>query len=327
MKLMETLSEPESLEQRLSAIPTLFGRPISLNATLNCGQAFRWKKDKEEWIGVIGDSVIKLGENPSSLEIDFTTYPRQAYNEKFLTHYFGLGLDLSPVLRSVNRDEVISRAIDFGLGLRILNQDPWECLASFICATNTSIRNVLSMIQHLSQKFGKRIECPDGILYTFPSSRKIANAGINELISCKLGFRGKFLKKTASVISRGEFAIDGMKSKTYEEAHEAMISQIFGKKQLLGIGPKVADCVLLFSLEQTEAFPIDVWMKKIIRRKYQKLLADPRLQAFLYSTENQVSIGVYRALSRIFRNYFGKYAGYAQEYLYHFARNNDSLFL
>jgi N-glycosylase/DNA lyase len=323
------------IAERIETLPRLLGKPVNLTATLSCGQSFRWRKINSQngvkWQGVVGSSVVELkAKNNDTSEIDFKVYPPKSIDEQTAIEYFGLNSDLQQILTSISRDPFISQSIDFGIGLRILRQDAWECLASFICAINTNITNITTMVEGLCQKIGNKINSNHGRYHSFPSIERVAKASIADLNACKLGFRSQYLRETARrlVIEEEVLKLADLKKVSYEDAHKALISRVVGEKRLPGVGPKVADCVLLFSLGKTESFPIDTWMEKVIRTKYYELLINSDLKSFLnLDKQRHLSLQTYRKLSKTLRSYFGKYAGYAQEYLYHFARNNPSALL
>jgi len=179
-------------------------------------------------------------------------------------------------------------------------------LLSFICATNTSIAMIRRMLTSLSARFGRKVEYDGFKFYLFPEPRRLADASINDLCRCSVGYRARFIKQAARVIQSGSVDFENLKHTKYEDAKEELMD-------VLGIGQKVADCILLFSLEKLDAFPIDVWVARAISNYYSNLL-DSRL------VEDKISPKIYKLLSTKMREYFGSYAGYAQQYLYCYAR-------
>ena len=188
-------------------------------------------------------------------------------------------------------------------GLRLIRQDPWECLISFICATFANIPRIKGMIRRLCRAFGQEISNDDQTFYRFPSPRQLASASINQLLACNLGYRARYVKSAAAYVLQGRICLENLQSRPYHEAKQELL-------RIQGVGHKVADCVLLFSLDKLEAFPVDRWIHRALRTYYRKYLTSMPL--------NQRSLlpRHYKELSAFGRSYFGEYAGYAQEYLY-----------
>ena len=277
---------------------------FDLDFSLCCGQVFRWKKIGEWWYGVVGENVFKIRQLGAELEFENVS-------EKFVTCYFGLNDDLEQISCCIGRDDYIRKALRKFAGLRIVRQEPWECLISFICATYKSIAAIELMLSKLSLKFGER-KIFDGLdFYTFPTDGKLAFASENGLRECGLGYRAKYVQATAKKIHEGKIELERLKAMPYLEARKTLV-------EFPGVGLKVADCVLLFSLEKLEAFPVDVWVKRVILNHYANQF--PEALAKKLSTHESLSNGEYEKLNAFGRSYFGKYAGYAQEYLFHYER-------
>lgn len=280
--------------------------PFNLDLTLCCGQVFRWSKQSEWWYGVVEEKVLKIRQIGDELEFENG-------DVEFVKNYFGLNNDLPQILSKISKDEHIKHAVEMFNGLRIIRQNPWECLISYICATYKNISAIKQMLFNLSKKFGEEIHFEGQKFYTFPTPERLAKATTQELASCGLGYRVNYVSETARRIHENHFDLEGLRSMGYEEA----------KKELLkfnGVGLKVADCVLLFSLEKFEAFPVDVWMKRVILKYY----ADHFPKEFVrkVSGKRGLSNAEYEKLNLFGRKYFGEYAGYAQEYLYHYERTH-----
>jgi N-glycosylase/DNA lyase len=278
--------------------------PFWLDVTLCCGQVFRWDKRGEWWYGVAREKVLKVRQVGNKFEYSNV-------DAEFVEHYFSLDMDLQKIVNSVNKDSHIGKALKEYWGLRLIRQDPLECLFSYICATYKSIPAIKHMLNNMAKKFGEKIVLDNFEFYTFPESERLAKATEKDLLSCGLGYRAKYVHETARIINQGSVDLGALRKLPYAEA----------KKELMefpGVGAKVADCVLLFSLDKTEAFPVDVWVKRVIINHYGDKL-DPELAKKL-SNHSSLSNGDYERLNNFGRNYFGKYAGYAQEYLYHYER-------
>ena len=275
--------------------------------TFDCGQAFRWRpvnEDRTEWVGVVGTSVIKvtrshvkrLAGSDNANEI-----------EAYLKNYFSVSDDLEMIKRSFPQDQFLKGAVIQYRGLRLLTQDPWECLISFVCSINCNIPSIKLKIENLSRRFGTEIKVgSQSVLYTFPTPHSLAKAEKRELMECKTGFRWKYIKFLAERVSSGELDLEGLRTMTYEKATNYLISN--KSQKTLGIGPKVADCILLYSYHKLEAFPIDVWINRCIKKLY--------LDTFRIEDWKSLTGKRYSETSSMLRRHFGSYAGYAQQYLF-----------
>jgi len=277
---------------------------FDLDFSLCCGQVFRWKKIGEWWYGVVGAKVFKIQQVDDDLYF-------QGVGEAFVKNYFGLNDDLKQISSSVDKDAYIRKALRRFEGLRIVRQDPWECLISFICATCKNIAAIELMLRKLSSSFGEKKRFDEMDFYTFPSPEKLASATIAGLKECGLGYRAKYVQATAKKIFEEKIELETFKNRPYLEARRLLV-------EFPGVGLKVADCALLFSLEKMESFPVDVWVKRVVLNHYADHL--PGVLVKKLSTRDSLSSGEYKKINDFGRNYFGPYAGYAQEYLYHYER-------
>ncbi len=266
---------------------------LNLEHTLECGQAFRWEDMGGFYSGVIGNAFVKVSCGGGKLRVESSA----PVGKEKLADYFGLNEDLPSIYRHIGRDPHIRKAIKRFRGLRILNQDRWECLASFILSSYTNIPRIKKMIAGLSRRFGKRVTLGDDENFTFPAAAAIAKADIRTLKSLGLGFRAGYIKETAGRVAAKKIDLDAVADLNYGQAKASLVS-------LKGVGEKVADCVLLFSFKKYEAFPVDVWIKRGIEE--------------LYFSGRAVSAAMAADFAR---RRFGPYAGYAQEYLYHYLRH------
>jgi N-glycosylase/DNA lyase len=282
--------------------------PLNLDHTLSCGQVFRWQKKADWWQGVVRNNYIQLRQKGSLLQLKSEA---EDVDVSFFRSYFRLDDDLLDIYRKISKDRFVKDAVKRFYGLRLMRQEPWECLISYICATNKNIPAIKNMIANLCKHFGKKITLEQGEFNTFPTPRSLAEASLRELRLCKLGFRAERVKDAAQLVSKGIFSLGDVKNSPYEEAKKRLMN-------LPGIGPKVADCILLFAFGKLEAFPIDVWMKRLILEFY----ADHFEPTFVKKARRSKSPSPreYKAISLFGRQYFGEYVGYAQEYLYHFRR-------
>jgi N-glycosylase/DNA lyase len=279
--------------------------PLNLEHTLSCGQIFRWEKIGDWWYGVVGEKAVKVRQVGGMLL--FQGFPEKV-DAHFIESYFRLDDDLPLVLSQINKDRHIDRAIQTFYGLRIIRQEPWECLISYMCATNANIPAIRNMVLNLSKKFGRKITLDNHDFHAFPKAKDVAQAKLEEIKKCKLGFRAEHVLEVSRMIEEKEFDLEALRNMGYEEAKGKLMS-------LPGVGHKVADCILLFSLDKLEAFPVDVWMKRLIL----KLYTDHFEQSFIEKVlaKRSITPKEYEKISSFGRNYFGEYAGYAQEYLFH----------
>ncbi len=277
--------------------------PLNLDLTINSGQVFLWDKIGNSWYGVYGDNIVKASMQGDGTRLAFGSYPDHLSEKQI----FRLDDDLAAVTRSISKDGVMRDAISKFGGLRLMRQEPYQCLVSFICATNTSIAMIRRMLSNLCARFGKEVEFDGRRFHLFPEPRRIADASINELWGCSLGYRSRFVRQAARMVRSGSIDLESLKRIGYEDAKEELMD-------VLGIGHKVADCIMLFSLDKLEAFPVDVWIARAVAGYYGNLLEE--------SIKGKiVSPRTYRMVSSGMREYFGDFAGYANQYLYCYARD------
>ncbi len=267
----------------------------NLNATLTSGQVFGWHQQLEGWEGVIDSKWIRLQLTADGLQVETVT---PMHEVKWLAHYLQVELDLEAVLSTFPPDEPMQAAVKACYGLRILRQNPWECLASFILSSSKQIVQIQQIVKLLSHRFGQPVAVPRGheARYSFPSADRIARCSEKELRACKMGFRAPYLKATAQQLTDGTVNLSQLDRMGLEAARSVLLD-------LPGVGHKIADCVLLFAFGFSNAFPIDVW----IRQALEELYFDGR-------TVTQGQLQEYTV------NHFGPYAGYAQQYLFHYRR-------
>ncbi len=253
---------------------------LSLDYTLDSGQAFRWKKKEGWWIGILGKHVVRLRQKGSGMEVDSDISSEELWS------YFRLDDDLEKIYEAIAKDEYMKKLIEKYKGLRILRQDTWETSASYILATHASVPQIMRMINNLCQMYGK----PLGHGYfSFPRPEDIVEDE-SGVLECKLGFRAGRVVRFAKGVASGEVDLERLKAMDYEPAFEYL-------NTIYGIGPKVADCISLFGLGHMEAFPVDVRIARAM--------------------ENQYGVkGNYKKVNAFGRRYFGPWAGYAQEYIY-----------
>lgn len=253
---------------------------VSLDPTLGCGQAHRWRKIDGKWQGVVRDSVVTLEQTPDGFRYEGS-------NERDLKEYFRADDDLSAIIREISAADPKVADLSSGCpGLRILKQPEWECLATYVLATNVNVKRIAKMVESVCDRYGTDI----GARHAFPTPRQILD-GKETICECRLGFREPRFIELAERTENGEIDLDAMKELDYRSLTAEL-------QKINGVGPKVADCVALFGFGRTEAFPVDVRIQKCMERMYGVT-------------------GNYRAVSEYGRRMFGPYAGYAQEFLYH----------
>ncbi|HVM47411.1 MAG TPA: DNA glycosylase [Candidatus Acidoferrum sp.] len=281
---------------RSSSIRAVFKvRDYDLAGTFTSGQAFRWQPHSDNWVGVIGQRWVRLEAHPSGITAE-TAEP--AGDWAWLTHYLQLDVDLTSVLKTFPADEPLRAAIRACRGLRLLRQDPWECLASFILSSTKQICQIQEIISLLCERYGSPLPAPPAQkpMHAFPAAARLARLSEADLRACKMGFRAPFLLQTARLISSGAFDLGRLSTLPLDSARAGLMD-------LPGVGRKIADCVLLFAYGRLEAFPVDVWVAKALRE--------------LYFPRRRISL---KGLHEFAAGHFGPYAGYAQQYLFHYMR-------
>jgi N-glycosylase/DNA lyase len=271
---------------RLTRIPA---SDFDLAMTLDSGQVFHWEKSGHGFVGTIGERAVYVEQGEHSL--------LSSENEQLIGHYFALDHPLAEICAAFPNDPAMNAAQKFCRGLRIIRQPKWECLAMFICSSMKQVAHIRQISEKLRERFGERREIGQSVVYTFPSAERIAVSSEKELRKCALGYRAKNLLATARQVASGAVDLERLATLSDVDLRARLC-------QLPGVGAKVANCVMLFAYERLRAFPIDVWIERVLREKYfprARRLNAARLRAF---TEK----------------YFGEHGGYAQQYLFHHAR-------
>jgi N-glycosylase/DNA lyase len=269
---------------------------FELDHIFECGQCFRWNKEPNgNYIGVAYGKVIEIEKKND--EVIIYNINEEEFN-KLWCDYFDLKRDYTVIKKEFQKDPLLKKSVDFGHGIRLLQQEPFELTISFIISSNNRIPMIKRAINKLSEKWGKSIEYKGKTYYAFPTIADLENASIEEITSCGLGFRSKYVKDTVHRIYTGEVSLETIKSEDDDSCHEEL-------KKLNGIGPKVSDCIMLFSMQKYSAFPVDVWVKRAMQ--------------FFYLAPD-VSLPKIREFAR---DKFGNLAGFAQQYLFYYARENN----
>ena len=268
---------------------------IDVENSINSGQVFLWKKNETNWYGVNGQDILQVDKNGKidsyqNLEADF----------------FRESDDIEKIIKSISKDKTVKMAVKKYQGLRILRQDPFQCLISFIVSSNSNIPKIKYCLENISKKFGKKTKFQNQEFFLFPKPEKLAKASISEITDCGVGYRAKFIKEAAKMMVSKKNDFEYLKKCNYQEAKESIC-------QIPGVGNKVADCIMLFSLDKLEAVPLDRWIIRILEKYY--------LKKFEIATKT-VTEKQYNILHEKIVNHFGPYAGYAQQFLFKMEREN-----
>lgn len=271
---------------------------FELKDIFECGQCFRWNKVEEEYIGVVKQNVIKVKKVGNKIE--FKSMGEDDLKE-LVTNYFDLERDYEKIKETLsNVDDNMKQSIEYGKGIRILNQDLWETIISFIISANNNIPRIKGIIERMAKKYGKEIQWEGRSYYTFPTVEELSQASIKELRELGLGFRDVRVYETTKLIKEKKVDLESLKQQEDEKVRNALLT-------LPGVGPKVADCILLFSsLKRWKAFPIDVWVRRVMNELY---IHSPE--------ENKVRK---EQIEKLAQEKFGPLAGIAQQYLFYWKR-------
>ncbi len=252
---------------------------FNIAQTLDCGQAFRWSKtDNDDWQGIAFGKFLKLRQDNDKI-ILFDTSKKDF--EQIWLKYFDLDRDYEKIIDGISHNEILKNAAEYGSGIRILRQDSWEALCSFIISQNNNIPRIKGIVERLCENFGEKI---DGG-YAFPTARKIASLSLEDLLVLRSGFRAKYILDAAKKVASGEINLEMLSEKTTDEVRNELM-------KIYGVGAKVADCAMLYGMGRLDAFPKDVWIKRALE--------------VLFGGELPESTG--------------QYAGIIQQYIFFYAR-------
>ncbi len=269
---------------------------FNLKYTVECGQCFRWEKVIDEdntYIGVIKDRVIKIRQNDNKV---FVSSNNMENLEDVIKNYFDLYTDYKSIEEEISRiDDNVNKAVKNTTGIRILNQDFFETLVSFIISANNNIPRISKSIKEISKRYGKKIIFENKEYFLFPTPNELKNVSEEEFRQCGVGFRAKYIKNTVKDILDLKVDINNINDIDTKELREVLI-------KMQGVGPKVADCILLFSCSRKEVFPIDVWVERVMCNLY-------------FNETGRVMKK--KEILEYADNNFGKYAGVVQQHLFH----------
>ena len=263
--------------------------------TFECGQCFRWHREPDgSYTGVVRGRVANVVYTPGRLVLNNASLEDF---EQIWFDYFDLGRDYGEVKKAVAIDGIMQKAVEFGSGIRLLRQEPWEALISFILSSNNRIPRIMKIIEDISRLYGKGLEYKGNRYFGFPDVQSLAACTLEQIQVCRAGYRCGYIHKTAASVATGEFDMGKLAGLESAQARNYLL-------QLHGVGSKVADCMLLYSGTKYDVFPTDVWVKRVMEELYFKREASfKEIQQF--AAEN-----------------FGKYAGMAQQYLFYYAREH-----
>ncbi len=279
---------------------------LDLGTTLEVGQTFSWYKKKDGNLYTSdGEKYYTTSEGELLViwqENDKIHYKATGGMENQINKRFRLDESLVNIKKRLKgKDKFLDRALETYEGLRILNDDFFPCLISYLCSPQMRIPRIKNMFNSLAERYGTKVQVNGKTYLQFPTVDQLSEASEEELRDLGIGYRAKYIVETVEQLMNGEVSLEEIKDMDYREAHDEI-------KKLYGVGDKVADCVLLFGAGKLEAFPVDTWIKKAVKKHYPEM----------YDKN-------YRKLGDNFRDFFGeKYTGYAQEYLFHYMRNHES---
>ena len=272
---------------------------FNLKHIFECGQCFRWNKETDgSYTGVIRNNVLNVKEEDNNIIFDGMC---EENIEELVTSYFNLNTDYEKIKKDLSKvDEYLKTSIKFGSGIRILKQDLWETIISFIISANNNIPRIKGIIERISKQYGKEIKFNGKSYWTFPNVEELSKASIEDLRKLGLGFRDKRIYETTKLILDGKYNLKEIENiKDTKKVRDILL-------ELPGVGPKVADCILLFGLNRFDVFPIDVWVRRVMNDLYIK-----------YEDETKVKKEEIEFLAKT--KYAGL-AGIAQQYLFYWKR-------
>ena len=265
---------------------------FDLRLSMGCGQVFGWEWDGDWCMGVMGGRAVALRQEEGRVRYIAET----GTDRERIASYLGLDENYRHIIRSISVDALMKKAIASARGLRILKQEPWPYLGSYILSSNNRVERIQALVRQISMKMGEERSVRGRLVHSFPAPEVLGACREKSIRACGAGFRSPYLNRSARMVATGEVNLGGLAGLSYEEAKETL-------KSLPGVGDKVADCVMLFAFSFYEAFPVDVWIKRAVER--------------VYFGSRDVKV---REIHEFARSHFGPYAGYAQEYIYHYAR-------
>jgi N-glycosylase/DNA lyase len=278
---------------------------FDLAMTLDSGQVFHWEECGKGFVGAIADMAVYVEQRGNVLKVRGgetpTRSPRRRPLSTTVANYFALDHPLAEICAACPEDQIMEAARNFCRGLRIIRQPKWECLATFICSSMKQVAHIRQISHALGRRFGERLKIEKQVVHTFPQPWRLAQTSEKELRQCALGYRARNLLATARLVSSDAADLEAWSSLSDADLRAKLCD-------LPGVGAKVANCVMLFAYERLRAFPIDVWIERVLRQQY-------------FPQNKKI---VTKKLRKFSENYFGEHGGYAQQYLFHHARMNKN---
>lgn len=274
-------------------------KSFNLKHIFECGQCFRWiLEDDGSYTGVIGNNVLNVREETNRIIFNGMC---EENIKQLVTNYFNLNTDYEKIKKELSKvDEYLKTSIEFGSGIRILKQDLWETIISFIISANNNIPRIKGIIERISKQYGKEIKFNGKSYWTFPNVEELSKASIEDLRKLGLGFRDKRIYETTKLILDGKYNLKEIENiKDTKKVREILL-------ELPGVGPKVADCILLFGLNRFDVFPIDVWVRRVMNDLYIK-------------NEDETKVKK-EEIEFLAKTKYAGLAGIAQQYLFYWKR-------
>ncbi len=269
---------------------------FELSHIFDCGQCFRWERvDENSYFGIAYGKALLIEKCGTCLifhNTDSITF------DAVWREYFDFSRDYTTLKQKLSRDKVMAEAIAFGTGIRILNQEPFETLISFIISASNNIPRIKGIITRLCESFGDRCTYMGREYYTFPTPKRLSELSLEEISQIRAGFRDKYILSAAKAVESGELDLEAVKKLSTKDAKKALMT-------LNGVGSKVSDCTLLFGLSKCDSFPVDVWVKRIVE--------------YCYFDKKDTAI---TEIEKFAGRRFGELGGFAQQYLFYWAREN-----
>jgi N-glycosylase/DNA lyase len=271
----------------LSRLHDVSAPEFDLEKTLNSGQVFHWTRIGQGFVGAVAQTPVYIEQEGNTIRVS-------KEHSSLVARYFALDHPLPEILVTFPADPIMNVAAEFCRGLRIIRQPRWECLATFLTSALKQVPHIRAISLSIRKYFGRPLQGGEEEVFSYPTPEQVAEIPLAKLLECKLGFRAANLIATARLVASGAIDLEALQNLRTDEARTALCT-------LPGVGEKIANCVLLFAYERLDAVPIDVWISRIMNEVY-------------FAGRSKVSL---REMKSFAANYFGSYAGYAQQYLFH----------
>jgi N-glycosylase/DNA lyase len=271
----------------VTALHSIPAPDFDLEKTLSSGQVFHWMRQGSGFVGAIAEDLVYLEQAGETLRVF-------ADQSELVGRYLALDHSLPEILETFPTDPVIQVAVEFCRGLRIIRQPPWECLATFLTSSLKQVQHIRAISLAIRNRFGRPLRRGEMEVFSYPPPERVAEIPLQKLLECKLGFRAAYLMATAKRVASGAVDLEALRDLSTQDARTVLC-------ELPGVGEKIANCVLLFAYDRLDTVPIDVWIARVLSEVY-------------FAGRTDVPM---RELKSFAAGYFGSYAGYAQQYLFH----------